>query len=426
MISNPPRTEPIKVIGIGLDGRLGLSETIIDFIENATVLAGAKRHLSYFPEHQATQIILKDLQQDLDSIIECALAGEKVVVLASGDPLFFGLGRLLKTKIDPEKLSFYPHLSSIQLAFSKIKIPWQDARLISVHGRDCAELLKSWQQGASKIAVLTDRVNNPVAIAKQYLALKPTTLYDFFVCENLTLADATLHSFDAENIIELAKLAEDTFNTLNILILLKKAEKTKLDLAQLPLLGLDDNSFLSFSDRPSLITKKEIRTLILGELALQPEQTIWDIGAGTGSISVEIARLVPSASICAVEKTAMGINLITKNCDRFGLKNIQPIPGSAPQSLRDLPMPNRIFIGGSGGNLSQILETCKKNIHPQGIIVLAFATIEHTTAAINWAKQNQWQYHALQVQISRALPVANLTRFSPLNPVNIIRLQPNA
>lgn len=414
----------INVIGIGLDGKSGLTEKTKQIIDRATIISGAKRHLSYFDEHSAIQIPLNNLERDLARVITKATGAERVVILASGDPLFFGLGRLLLAKISPDNLQFYPHVSSIQLAFSKLKITWQDAKIISVHGRDCDALIKSLKQGANKIAILTDPENNPIAIANLYLALELPVTYSFHICENLTLENGVVTTFSPPEITALANLPQDKFASLNVLVLIKdELEQSKLDLAKLPLFGIPDSAFLSFSDRPSLITKKEVRAVILAELRLQPQQTIWDIGAGTGSVSIEIARLCPTAKIYAIEKTAIGISLIKQNCQRFDVENIEPIAQKAPESLIDLPTPERIFIGGSGGNLIDILNTCKTKIAESGIIIIALATIEHIMEVIAWTKPNNWHYYLLQVQMSRSLPIANLTRLSPLNPVTIIKLE---
>ncbi len=169
-----------------------------------------------------------------------------------------------------------------------------------------------------------------------------------------------------------------------------------------------------------MITKREIRLAILGELSLQPHQTVWDIGAGTGSVSIEIARLCPTSKIYAVEKTSMGSSLIAKNAERFEVNNINSINGKAPKILFDLPNPNRIFIDGRGGNIVDILNICQQKISAKGILVMAFATIEHSCQAINWLSNNSWQYRLLQLQISRSMPLNHLTRFVPLNPITII------
>jgi precorrin-6Y C5,15-methyltransferase (decarboxylating) len=168
------------------------------------------------------------------------------------------------------------------------------------------------------------------------------------------------------------------------------------------------------------MTKREVRLLVLGELALHPGQIIWDIGAGTGSVSIEIARLFPTSKVYAIEKTAAGSTLITQNCHRFGVENIISIHGTAPEVLQNLPSGDRVFIGGSGGNLTSILAACSC-LPPDGILVIALATLEHLSTALDWFKQQgNWQYQLLQVQLSRSVPIGQLTRFAPLNPVTII------
>jgi precorrin-6Y C5,15-methyltransferase (decarboxylating) len=168
------------------------------------------------------------------------------------------------------------------------------------------------------------------------------------------------------------------------------------------------------------MTKREVRILILGELALQPGQVVWDIGAGTGSVSIEIGRLSGTSRVYAIEKTAIGIALIEKNCRRLHVKNVVSIHGTAPEILQQLPTPNRVFIGGSGGNLTLILDSCHARLATGGIVVLALATLEHLNMVLDWLNSNGWEYRLLQVQLSRSVPVAQLTRFTPLNPVTIV------
>ncbi|MEA5472403.1 precorrin-6y C5,15-methyltransferase (decarboxylating) subunit CbiE [Spirulina sp. 06S082] len=403
----------IKVIGIGLEGAISLDRQTLQQIEAATVLVGSRRHLAYFPEHPAKRLILGKFGEAIAHISAFWQQGDLVVILVSGDPLFFGLGRLLLESFPSESLQFYPHVSSLQLAFARVKVPWQDAKIISVHGRSLQELTRSLQQGCEKIAVLTDENNSPSAIASLYLALDLPTCYQFWVCENLGGEEETVRSYTAE------LLQKQTFSPLNVLILLRE-EEAKLNLEELPLFGLPDAVFLSFRDRPGLMTKREIRISILGELALKPKQIIWDIGAGTGSVAIEMARLHPNSHIYAVEKTAMGANLIRKNCQRLQVKNVTVIEGAAPDNLTELPHPDRIFIGGSGGNLLDILPICQAKLQNKGVLVLAFATLEHLHSSISWLQDREWDYRLLNLQISRSVPIGQLTRFSPLNPVTII------
>ncbi len=409
----------IHVVGIGLDGAAGLTDTGRHVVERATLLVGSDRLLSYFPNHPASRLVLGDFIQTIRDIRAQLAVGETnncIVVLASGDPLFFGLGRLLLEKLPREQLTFHPHTSSVQLAFNRIKVPWQDARAISIHGRSMESLTVALQQGVDKIAVLTDGTNTPGAIARLLVAMDLSNRYEFWVCENLGGNDEKVQCISVD------ELSHKTFAPLNVVVLLRKSEPEDqpLDVDSLPIMGLSDELFLSFSDRPGLMTKREVRLLILGELALQPRLTIWDIGAGTGSVSIEIARLSATSQVYAIEKTAIGSTLIEQNCQRLQVKNVTSIHGSAPDILQHIPAPQRVFIGGSGGNLTAILNTCNLRLVPGGIMVLALATLEHLSTAIDWFNDHHWHYRLLQVQISRSVPVGELTRFNPLNPVTIL------
>ncbi|MDY6938001.1 MAG: precorrin-6y C5,15-methyltransferase (decarboxylating) subunit CbiE [Cyanobacteriota bacterium] len=406
----------IYAIGIGLNGASGLTNPARQLVLDATLLVGSDRHLSYFRDYQGERLVLKDFKRAIDQIQQRS-TGDRIAILVSGDPLFFGFGRLLLAEFPAEQIEFHPHLSSVQLAFNRIKIPWQDARLISAHGRSLDELIRALQQGVDKIAVLTDFQNTPTAIARLLESLDLPSRYDLWVCENLEGAEERVERYDPE---ALAASESATFAPLNVAILVRRTESASLDLATLPKIGLSDRSFLSFDDRPGLMTKREVRLLVLGELALQSGQTIWDIGAGTGSVSIEIARLCPDARIFALETTAMGVSLIERNARRFQVENITICHRKAPEGLESLPAPDRVFIGGSGGNLPEILEVCGDRLSHNGKIVLALATLEHLQICLNWVQTRGWKSQLLQVQLSRSVAVSSLTRFAPLNPVTIV------
>lgn len=416
---------PIHIVGIGLDGSAGLSLGTQQLIETATLLVGSSRHLSCFTDHRSDRLLLDDLTLAIAQIrqylIHPPVTMPIVVVLASGDPLLFGLGRLLLAEFPAEQLSFHPHLSSIQLAFSRIRQPWQAARLISAHGRSLDELIQALQQGAETIAVLTDGVNTPAAIAQLWQALDLPTRYRLWVCENLGGDDERVIAID-----DLSDLQHQTFAPLNVLVLQRTELAQALNLAELPLFGVPDACFLSFRDRPGLMTKCEVRVQVLAAMALQPNQVVWDIGAGTGSVAVEIARLCPTSQIYAIEKIAIGYSLIQQNCQRFQVANVVAVHGEAPDALPNLPTPDRIFIGGSSGRLIEILEFCCQQIAPTGKLVLAIATLEHLAIAINWLQTSAlagWSDRLLQIEVARSVSIGRLTRLAPLNPVNLLLLE---
>lgn len=414
---------PVHVVGIGLEGAAGLTNAVVQLVAEADFLVGSDRHLSYFLDHPGERIRLGDFVLALATLRERLIATPQAsaVILASGDPLFFGLGRRVLAEFPAQQVTFHPHLSAVQLAFSRIKLPWQDAQVISAHGRSLEQLVQALRQGVEKIAVLTDPTNTPAAIAQLLQTLAPDR-YQCWVCESLGSPEETITSLPPEQLID------QTFAPLN-LVVLQRTTASKFeqrDLTSLPLLGLPDQDFLSFADRPGLMTKREVRVLALAELDLQPGQVIWDIGAGTGSVAIEAARLVPTTTIYAIEKTAAGWGLIQQNCQRFQVENITPIYGSAPKVLDPLPTPDRVFIGGSGGQLNPILDACRTRLNPGGRIVLALATLEHLNTVLTWIDRQNWRFSVLQIQLSRSVPLATLTRLDPLNPVVLIKTMPGS
>lgn len=426
----------VQVVGIGLSGPKSLSALTLALVESATLLIGGNRHLAAF-EHltkarnESVEVWpLGDFTQAFDSLRSRLQAhpNTRAVILASGDPLFFGIGRLLLEAFPAEQLTFHPQVSSIQLAFSCLRLPWQDATLLSVHGRSEKRLIESVKRGDSKIAVLTDGVLTPQAIAALIESLDFPVHYRLWVCENLGSENERVSAYRPN------ELASQTFSPLNVVVLVRQglgqAEAATLAAKDLPLIGLPDSAFKGFRDRPTLITKREIRLLILGAIAPLNGETFWDIGAGTGSVSVELSRLCPNARLYAIEKTAMGAALIRQNAERLAIAPIQTIQGQAPEALANLPSANRVFIGGSSGQLTAILDFLNGSLNgasarPQRI-VLAIATTEHLSQVITWAQQpaiaGDWRYQLTQINISRSVPIGSLTRLLPLNPITLVTL----
>ncbi|MGB3202440.1 MAG: precorrin-6y C5,15-methyltransferase (decarboxylating) subunit CbiE [Nodosilinea sp.] len=413
---------PICVVGVGADGREGLTASRLALIEQAAVLVGSPRQLGYFAQGNAERWPISDLKATLDRLrdwLETDQPGT-VVVLTSGDPLFFGLGRLLLDHLPAESLTFYPHLSAVQLAFSRLKLPWQGATLVSAHGRSLDEVIAALRRGDALIAVLTDPTHTPAALGQLILDLGLPWAYRLWVGENLGDDGEQVREFSAQDIVS------ERFASLNVVVL--QRQEQAFDSDDLPLVGLPDRAFATFGDRPGLITKRDIRIQILADLDPRPGQVIWDIGAGTGSVSVEVNRLCPTAQVYAIEKTTAGFSLIQQNQCRLGNANLHPIYGSAPTALAPLPDPDRIFIGGSGGHLSEILDLSAHRLRPQGRIVLALATLEHTGTVLAWADDTAisprpWSVQLRQIQVQHGVRVGSLTRWQPLTPITLITLR---
>ena len=420
----------VHVVGIGLDGAAGLSSSARQVVEMAALLIGSDRHLSYFPQHNGERWALEDLtsaileiRRHLATQAELEPDAGSIVILVAGDPLFHGWGKLLISQLPPDKLTFHPHVSCVQLAFNRLQIPWQDAHCVGSQGRYFEELTAKLKLGVEKIAVLADETHNPAALANLVKALDLPTRYEFWVCENLGAAD--------ERVIRksLEALLVESFAPLSVVVMLRESppRAEPLDLAKLPLLGVPDGAFIGCGDRPGLTVEREVRVLVLAQLSLQPEQVVWDVGAGNGAVSIEVARLFPQSEVYAIEQTVSGTSAIELNCGRFGLQNVFSIHGTAPEILHRLRPPHRIFIGGSGGGLTKILGVCALRLLPGGSIVLALSALEDIATVLSWIgdrvrREPHWSYRVMQVQLSRSLLAGNLTRFDPLRPVSIVTI----
>jgi len=427
----------VHVVGIGLDGAAGLSESARQVVEMAALLIGSERHLSYFPQHDGERWALEDLTEAILEIrrwwaTEPELepsAGtveprdQLIVILVAGDPLFYGWGKLLIAQLPAEKLTFHPQVSSVQLAFNRLQIPWQDAHCVVSQGRYFEELTAKLKLGVEKIAVLADEAHTPAVLASLVKALDLPTRYEFWVCENLGAAQERVSRKSLE------ALLRESFAPLSVVVMLRESppRAEPLDLEKLPLLGIPDAAFIGCGDKPGLTVEREVRVLVLAQLALQPGQVVWDVGAGNGSVSIEIARLFPHSEVYAIEQTVSGTSAIELNCGRFGLHNLFSIHGTAPEILHRLRPPHRIFIGGSGGGLTKILGVCALRLLAGGSIVLALDAFEDIATVLSWIgdrvrREPHWSYRIVQVQLSRSVAGGSLTRFDALHPISIVTI----
>lgn len=391
------------MIGIGDNGVHGLLPQYIDWIKGCDVLVGGERHLQFFPDFSGEKKLIKGGLTTL--ISELQQESRNVVIIVSGDPLFYGLGGVVAKKLPIE---IYPYPSAIALAFAKMKESWQDAYLISLHGRSNQGFAQRID-GRKKVAILTDETNTPNAIAC-YLKAYGMTEYDAFVAENL----------EGENercrFMTLDEMEEATFSPLNVVILKQRVPRERAPL------GIEDALFKQRKPDKGLITKKEIRVLCLQELALKERSTVWDIGSCTGSVAIEAAKIAREGAVFAIEKNEADLANLFEN-QLIHRTDFTAILGKAPERLEEFPDPDAIFIGGNGGNMETLLQTCITRLKPGGRLVMNIATIENLAEAMQHLKKLGCDVSVLQAQISKSKPILNLTRFEPLNPVFIVTAQ---
>lgn len=392
--------QPIKVIGITDGGKSSLLPIYEKWINESECLIGGERHLSFFPDFNGERITLKG---NLKAIVDRLQSSTKrCVLLASGDPLFYGIGSYLAKKIPVE---IYPNVSSIQEAFAKVQESWHDCTFISVHGRAMKGLAQKID-GKKKVCLLTDETNTPASIAK-YLLSYGMKEYDAYVAEAL--------GGENEKVVSLTLEEMSTYegHPLNIVILKRNRKGPTWSI------GISDDEFKQRKPDKGLITKKEVRVLSLAELSIQEDSIVWDIGTCTGSIAIESARIARHGQVFAIEKNQADYENCLENKKKFRT-DITVKCSKAPEGLEEFHDPDAIFIGGTGGEMKKLLKICVDRLKEGGRIVLNAATIETLYLANETFHSLGFETSIRLVQISRSRPILHMNRFEGLNPIYII------
>lgn len=396
----------IHVIGAGIAGQEGFTPQALELIEQSDLLCGTEALLDLFPDYSGERLIIDDHHPG--SMVSALEEGDRrAVVLASGDPLFFGVGRYLLRNLPDELIEFLPNVTSVQYAFAKIREPWDDAVFISVQGRELKDVVDRIVAN-DKAAVLTDSSGTPGMIGRELLS-RNRSGYKAYLCENLGTADEKIRVTDVRGLLELDAAP------LNVLLLIKEYEDENLQ--YIPTLGIPDDEFVSIK---KLITKEEVRVITLAKLKLRHDMCLWDIGAGSGSLCIEADHLLPNGRIFAIERNEECRQFIKENLERFNARNVTLIEGDAPGCLEELPDPDRIFIGGSGGRLWDILDTADQRLASGGRIVMNAITLDTLTAANEFFGNAGYQVEVVTVNIARTRPHSNYKMFEAYNPVYVL------
>jgi len=393
----------IYLVGAGIEGWEGFGSRAIEVINAAELLIGHQRLLDIFPDFKGEKQTFGDLSLMLDLLKS---TDKRVVVLSSGDPNFFGIARFMLRNLPKERIEIFPNVTSVQYAFARIKEPWDDAIFLSVHGRGLKGAIDRII-AADKAAVLTDEKNSPAAIAKELID-RGAEGYDVYLCEDLGLASEKFTRTDVRG------LAELSCSPLNLLILIKAWEPS---LAQHPVMGIADDEYATAR---KLITKQEIRAVTLAKLQLQNDLVLWDIGAGSASVSIEAGNLMPNGKVYALEKNPPYLTFIRDNLKKFASKNVMLVEAYAPEGFDDLPNPDRVFIGGSGGMLEEIIDAVDRRLKPDGIIVLNAVTLDTLTKAVEFLEDHGYGVEVACINVAKTVGLTEYKLFESHNPVYVI------
>jgi precorrin-6B C5,15-methyltransferase / cobalt-precorrin-6B C5,C15-methyltransferase len=432
-------THPIDVIGLGARGLEGLPSEVLARIAKAEFLAGAERHLCRVPPSRADRFIIKDNLAELATHLERRWPKERCVVLATGDPLFYGIGTFLERRFGATALRVEATLSSMQLAFARAGLSWQDAVIASVHGRELRAsllpLLGKW-----RIGLFTQDGETPARVARFFLD-HGCTDYSMWVAENLQGLDECLtHG-------ALPEMAGRRFGSLNVVILqrahLRQGRSEGEGPAQVrpstaqdqqdargegclralaP--GIPDDAFCRPEAEPGMLTRQEVRAVLVSKIpCLEAGAVVWEIGAGVGAVTVEMALARPQVEVLALERAPHRFPYLEENLARFQTYNVRAFLKEAPEGLAPFapePPPSLVFVGGSGGRLRQILAYSAEALRPGGKVLADFVTLENLAMTLEDLRRRGWPTRVTEVRVARSETLAGLTTLKPLRGVFLV------
>jgi precorrin-6Y C5,15-methyltransferase (decarboxylating) len=369
----------VHIIGVAPEGVSSLLPEARHLLDRAEVVFGGRRLLDMFP----------------------SLTGKKIAIRTNlGE-----VTNVIKRKLGRNVLDIIPNVSAMQLAFARIKESWEDATFVSVHSRPVEDIVGVVGSNA-KLGIFTDGKHTPANIARVLLE-HGVDGYRAYVCQNLGSKDEKVIKTNLPNLVKMK------FSPLNVLILLREQSKRQSQ----QIFGIPE---ASFHRRDGLITKQELRAVSLAKMRLTENSVVWDIGAGSGAVSIEASFLARRGHVYAIEKNQKDVAIIKKNLRKFNVPNVEVVQTFAPDGLDKLPDPTAVFIGGSGGRMEEILDFVSRRLKPGGRIVINIVALENLNAAVNALKARGFVSDVSLINIARSTSVMELTRFEALNPVFIV------
>jgi precorrin-6B C5,15-methyltransferase / cobalt-precorrin-6B C5,C15-methyltransferase len=390
----------LSIVGIGEDGLQGLSAIALSLVEQAEVIIGGDRHLAMLPSNDQRQKIawISPISVSIADIIQ--RRGQSVCVLASGDPMCYGIGVTLTKQIPISEITIIPAPSAFSLACARLGWSLTEVETISLCGRPPA-LIQSYIYPGARLLILSADQNTPAIVAeilrqRSYTASKITVLERMGGTQE-RIKEGTAATWSQTDIAALNAIAVDCV-----------ADAGVVSLPRIP--GLPDNAY----HHDGQLTKHEVRAITLATLAATPGQLLWDVGAGCGSISIEWMRTDPRCRAIAIEQNSSRLRYIADNAAALGVPNLQIIAGKAPNILKDLPQPDAIFIGG-GVTADGLFDICWSALKPGGILVANVVTIEGEQTLFKWYEQVGGNFTRIAIQ--HAEPIGKFLGWRAMAPV---------
>ncbi len=378
----------LSIVGIGEDGLQGLSAIAHSLIDQAEVIVGGDRHLAMLSKNDQREKLTwaSPISASVEEIIR--RRNQSICVLASGDPMCYGIGVTLTRQIPRSEIAIIPAPSAFSLACARLGWSLTEVETLSLCGRP-SSLLQSYIYPQAKLLILSEGKNTP-AIVAELLTKRGYGDSQITVLERMGGTEERIVTGTAASwsVTELADLNAIAVNCI--------VDAGVVPLPRLP--GLPDDAY----HHDGQLTKREVRAITLTALAPTPGQLLWDIGAGCGSISIEWMRTHPRCRAIAIEQNSSRLHYIADNASTLGTPNLQIIAGKAPHALQDLPTPDAIFIGG-GVTAEGLFDICWKALRPGGRLVANVVTVEGEQTLFQWYQQVGG--NLTRIAIQRAEPI---------------------
>ncbi|MDE7070159.1 MAG: precorrin-6y C5,15-methyltransferase (decarboxylating) subunit CbiE [Alistipes sp.] len=347
--------QQFTVIGMDDSAAPRFSEEILTLIARSRIFSGGRRHRDLVAPLLPPEALWIDITVPLDEVFRAYAPHPKIVVFASGDPLFFGFAATLRRRLPEARIAVYPAFNSLQILAHRIVMPYERMRIVSLTGRPWHEFDRALIEGCPQIGVLTDRTHTPAAIARRMLDYGYGD-YTMHVGERLGGACERIRRLSAE------EAARGEFASPNCLILEGAGRKRPF--------GIPDGRFELLDGRARMITKMPVRLTALSLLDLNRRRVFWDVGFCTGSVSIEARLQFPHLLVHSFEIRPEGERLMQTNSRRFGAPGIETHIGDfLTADLGGMPAPDAVFIGGHGGRLDEMLQRIARVLAPDGAVV---------------------------------------------------------
>ncbi len=409
----------VTIIGAGPGNPDLLSRAALDAIDIADVVIGAHRALAGIdvpPDVVRCELVKT---ADIVAALTDAASWQRAVVVMTGDVgLFSGARRLVEALSGNAQVDVrvIPGISSASYLAARLARPWQDWRFASAHGVACDIVAEA--ERAGELFLVTSGGEDPSRLSGELVQAG-------FGDARVTVAERLSYPDERITCATASEIAGQTFDDLNVMLIdfaggagspagASRAASSRWPYASS---GIPDELFIR-GDVP--MTKQEVRAVALAKLRLTATDTVWDVGAGTGSVSIEAALVARAGSVWAVERNAAGVRLIRENADAFGCGNVHAVPGVAPEALVKLPVPDAVFVGGSAGELPSIVEAALEK-NSQVRLCVPCVTVETLTEACALLSGSRFKgFEACQVSAARAEAVGSHHLMKAQNPVFLV------